>query len=133
MNNKKKSIIVVVVCVVVAVLVALIVPKKVDFFYNNDVDKIDSVMMMSGNTGEQIYADEDELQMIADYLEGCTFVPNYFKPASYGWNYRFVVKADGKVVDFVFIGDNCSIDNVDYKYKNKSGITLKEIWDKLND
>ncbi len=137
MKNKKRDVknvlIVVVAIAVIAVLFVLFVPKQAGFFYINDTEKIERIMMMNGNNGQRIYADEDECKMIEDYLSSCIFTPNYLKPRACGWSYRFIIESDGKTTDFVFAGDNCSIDSVDYKFQTTSETSLKEIWELLKE
>lgn len=80
-------------------------------------DKIVSVNIMSGNTGEiKTYTDEAQISKIMEYF-GEVSCTKSSPAASTGWSYSFeMTSADGTVVKVTFAGANSNIDYEKYLF-----------------
>lgn len=141
MKNKKLVwLIGILAMIVVVIAVALIIFKAGDEkegqnktiygkdIYGGNIDNVESVYITSGNTGNIVKLNKEDISEVLKMLDLIEFVPGKVEKRT-GWTYRLSVTAAGNNTDITFAGDVCHIDGKDYKI---NGTDIEGISDKLD-
>lgn len=94
-----------------------------------DVDDVDRIYIMNGNTGEQIEISElDDINLIKNYMNNLD-VSRKIKLPSGGYEYYLdFYNEENHLTRITFAGDELSIDDRDYKIEsNKNELSISEL------
>lgn len=97
--------------------------------YGGNIDNVESIYITSGNTGNIVKLDKEDIREVLNMLDLIEFVPEKAEERT-GWTYSLSITASGKSTDITFAGYICTIDDKKYMV---NGADSEEIYNKLDE
>lgn len=142
MKNKKLIYLIGILAVIgVAIVSALVIFKRENEkeqqyksiygkdIYGGNIDNVESIYITSGNTGNIIKLDKEDIREVLNMLDLIEFVPEKAEERT-GWTYSLSITAGEKSTNITFAGYICTIDDKKYMV---NGADSGEIYNKLDE
>jgi hypothetical protein len=130
----KKSIRLFVILAVFAILFGVYFSsKRIEYFYNFQLDTVTRIEVQSGNSGEvMVVEDVDQMRQILDYLDTLSFRRKFSLPMS-GWSYKIsMYHGEGMLLSMILKGNSeCVIDGTKYSIHSGTNADIYELYQSI--
>ena len=104
--------------------------KRIDYFYNFNINTVTRIEVQSGNSGEvTIVEDKEQMKQILDYLDTLSFRRKFSLPKS-GWSYKIsMYHGEGRLISMILKGNSeCEIDGTKYSIHSDSDADFNDLY-----